>query len=134
VVRDAAGTGWIVAGLSSFITSYCGDPKSPSSYTRVSAFGSWIQSNTGMTTGGRDPRGIIGPKHPTAPGRFHIDGPRSLSLQAIDPAGAVLYSARGTYPAGDVALPAGKGQGAHWLRITGVGINETIALPGAGAR
>ena len=130
VVRDAAGTGWIVAGLSSFITSYCGDPNSPSSYSRVSALSSWIIQNTGMTVGGIDPRGIIREPFLTASGRFHLDHPQRLELQVIDPAGAVLYTSRGYISAGDHPIPAsGRAAGARYLRLLPVGRGEMSALP-----
>lgn len=130
VVRDAAGTGWIVAGLSSFITSYCGDPDSPSSYTRVSAFGSWIQQRTGLVTGGIDERAIIRTRYLTAPGRFHLDRARILDLQAVDAAGAVLFSSRRAWPAGDHAFPAaGAISGTRFLRLIADGRQETQLLP-----
>ena len=138
VVRDAAGTGWIVAGLSSFITSFCGDRNSPSSYTRVSVFGDWIRQQTGMVTGGIDPRGIIAPlKHAslfTAPGRFHLDHAQTLELQVVDPAGAVLFASRGAYAAGEHAFPAAsEAAGARILRLVGAGTQETQMLPWKGA-
>lgn len=132
VVRDAAGTGWIVAGLSSFITSYCGDPASPSSYTRVSAFNGWIQQQTGMATGGMDARATLQGGFFTAAGRFRLDRARVLELQAIDAAGAILHSSRGAWPAGEHAFPA-TGSGARFLLLIADGRRETGMIAGTEA-
>jgi secreted trypsin-like serine protease len=113
VVKDAAGTGWIVAGLSSFITSYCGDPKSPSSYTRVSSFASWIQQNTGMATGGIADTPRMRAAYFTRPGRIHLDRAQRLDIAFVNAAGAVVGSTQGYFEAGDhdIKTPDQKAQG-----------------------
>jgi secreted trypsin-like serine protease len=120
VVRDATGTGWIVAGLSSYITSYCGDPKSPSSYSRVSAFASWIQQNTGYfsvgTSDGQPGRQAFF----TAPGRFRIQSAQAAELAILNLNGAVVRSERGVFAAGEHAAPvAGLAPGPYILRLQG---------------
>ncbi|GEM_PF-5378951 len=123
VVRDASGTGWIVAGISSFIASYCGDPESPSSYTRVSSFASWIQQNTGMTTGGiaetprlREP--YFTQPYFTPSGKLHLDQGRRVAVEFVNPTGAVVGSISGYYGAGDHQIMAqGLSKGIYFPRL-----------------
>jgi hypothetical protein len=116
-VKDSTGTGWILAGVSSKIYSYCGDPVSASSYTRVSAFYDWLQSATeGVSTATADPRIRFLP----ASGVFNLAKPQTLDLSFATLDGKVLDAGRVFYSAGINPLPALSGAtGPYFIRIRG---------------
>ena len=120
VVKDKSGA-WILAGISSYITSYCGDPNSPAGYSRVSAFADWIKANTGDMAGISDGR-EIGPTPFFYAGAesFHLSEPLRLDMYILDLAGAFVLRAAGYYPAGEHRLPSGDlPAGAYLLRVDG---------------
>jgi hypothetical protein len=111
-VKDGNGD-WILAGISSFITSYCGDPDSESSYSRVSGFASWISQQTGGLTALGHP-GFAAESWISFPGSgFTLARPGVIDVSIFDAAGALLYRrqaahARGTHRFPSAGIPAGR--------------------------
>lgn len=119
VVGDGTG-GWILAGLSSYITSFCGDPGSPSTYTRVSGFTSWIQQTTGVVTDVRDGSPEKPNSYSAAPGRLKVGRDEFLEIVFADLSGSVLQSHGRYFRAGEHAFPVtGLAPGRYVLRIRG---------------
>lgn len=118
VVKDAQG-GFVLAGISSFVTSFCGDPDTPSGYARVSAIAYFIQEHVNpITTGLAEAR----PRLPAfaAPGRFRLDAEQALDLAWIDAAGAVVARESRRFPAGEHSLERpGLPAGVHAVRFRG---------------
>jgi secreted trypsin-like serine protease len=126
VVRDAAG-GLLLAGLGSYLSSYCGNPTQPSSYARVSAFTAWLLEN-----GVAQPSTPVGVPiaRPRSGGYSILDGLEAVAASLFDPQGREL---RGhASPAGNHALlPGGLPAGAYFLRRQGDGIDlrEKVRVP-----
>ena len=128
VVKDGAGVDWVLAGISSTISSFCGDPNSPSSYTRVSSFYSWVQGFTGITVAIRP---MPSPGNGTAlfsgNGRFTLRADRELEVTIANLNGAILARSRRFYPAGEYPMQALSGTavatGANILHVKGEGMD-----------
>lgn len=95
VVRDASGEGWLLAGISSFISDYCGHPDKESSYARVSAFTAWIEQYTGAPV--VDTRPPVLPPKPLAfrGGRLVLDPALGADLPLVDATGAAAGGGTG---------------------------------------
>ena len=119
VVRDAAGTGWIVAGVTSTGTVPCGDANVFTSYTRISAYADWIKSVLDGATALRPPDPFPGSgKLSLQGGRIHLTGPRNLEIlyRGVNGSTAGRYS--GYFAAGDhTVLPSGLPSGAYLLSV-----------------
>lgn len=107
VVKDALGVDWVLAGISSTISSYCGDPDSPSSYTRVSSFHTWVTGFTGtpvtlqpLRPEGSDAVAFAGN------GRFSLRASRNLEITVAGLDGSILVHTRRFYPAGEYPISA----------------------------
>lgn len=123
VVKDGTGA-WILAGISSTISSFCGDPNSPSSYTKVSAFHSWVTGYIGSVVGIR-PLQEAGAQALLFPGegRFTLQRPQVLDVTFSALNGAILSRSRKFYAAGNYPMPAKRLSGAHVLSIRGDGVD-----------
>jgi secreted trypsin-like serine protease len=120
-VKDSSGTGWILAGISSKIPTYCGDPIGPSQYTRVSSFFDWVQETTGGVTAVQPPQ-TTAPKIQWLPasGRFHLGSAQTLDLTFATLKGALVRKTRTYYSEGEHLLPTVDGATAPYiLRIHG---------------
>lgn len=118
VVKDATGA-WILAGISSTISSFCGDPNSPSSYTRVSSFYTWVMGHTGTVVS------LAPAAKPTDAGLlftggsgFKVSRAQVLDITVSSLTGALLERTRKPFSAGSHALPSVAGRGTV-LRIAG---------------
>lgn len=123
VVKDGTGA-WILAGVSSTISSYCGDPNSPSSYTKVSAFHSWVTGYIGMVTDIQPLREDGAQALLFAgDGRFTLRRSQVLDVTVSALNGAVLSRSRKFYAAGQYPMPAKQASGTHFLSIRGAGVD-----------
>lgn len=137
VVKDALGVDWVLAGISSTISSYCGDPNSPSSYTRVSSFYTWVTGFTGTPVTLQPPRADGNNAVAFArSGRFTLRSSRNLEITVAGLDGSILGRTSRFYPAGEYPIsavhPAAEGAagarsggsaGARVLRIRGEGLD-----------
>ena len=121
VVKDASGNGWILAGISSFITSFCGDPKSPSGYARVSAIAYFIsqyapQAQVGVESPRMDLTTLFFPR----PDRFRLAQGGNLDITWTTLGGTVLGGNHGYFAAGEHSLPVtGLASGRYVVQING---------------
>ena len=119
-VKDKSGA-WIVAGISSYITSFCGDPKAAAGYSRVSAFADWIKANTGISTETLDWRA----SGFSTPVEFHrntftLAKSGNLEILILDFRGVAVTRVREHYNAGQHAIPMeGLVRGEYVLDIIG---------------
>ena len=119
VVKDAAGTGWILAGISSYIQSFCGDPKSPSSYSRVSGIADFIaQYVPQIPVSLHASAAALSPLVFSQPGRFRLVAPQDLDITFATLAGVSAGHVSGFFQAGEHHLPLGALSSGHYvLRI-----------------
>ena len=119
VVKDKSGN-LLLAGISSYIQSFCGDPKNPSSYSRVSAIAYFIakyvpQSPVGIQAPGQDDA-LFFPR----PDRFRLARAQRVDLTYMNLAGVVLASDRGYFAAGEHVLSTGNmPAGRYLIRLRG---------------
>lgn len=134
VVKDASGTGWILAGLSSYITSFCGDPGSPSTYTRVSGFTSWIQQMTGVVSGLQEAHAAARNPFFSGPGRITVGHGGYLQVTVLDFAGSVLGTSGRYFEAGEHPVPlTGLAPGRYLLRVKAGNGPAVSGILGVGA-
>jgi secreted trypsin-like serine protease len=124
VVKDGSGN-WILAGASSYIQSFCGDPTAPSSYSRVSAFASWLLQN-GVTQPNTTPVA----DHRISPrldaGHFNLVQSQSVALTVLNLKGATVMNANRFYGPGKHALPtAGLPAGSYVVKLRGADLSVT---------
>ena len=121
VVKDAAGTGWILAGVVSSGSSVCGDAE-PDSYTRLSMFSDWIKTSTGGVTAVPNPAQNALP--PFWQGNaIWLEKPEVLDISVANVAGTLVRHTRRAYPAGEHALSlAGLPAGIYYANVKGKGI------------
>ena len=105
VVKDGKG-GYLLVGISSYITSFCGDPDEPSAYSRVSAIAYFIsqyapQDVVGLAELRPDSKALSfsGPDH------FRLASDLRLDLDWVRPSGVVAARSSGWFQAGEHALP-----------------------------
>lgn len=119
VVKDGKGE-FLLVGISSFITSFCGDPRSASGYARVSAIAYFIQEHVNQMPTGLARQGFGGNLTFPGPGRFalHADQPLDLTWIAAD--GSLAARKAEWFPAGEHALARpGLAMGAYLVRLRG---------------
>ena len=126
VVKDGSGN-WILAGASSYIESFCGDPNAASSYSRVSAFTDWLlQQGVQQLSVNLSEYRIV----PLREGFFTLDRAQNVEMVILNLNGVTVGRSEQFYGAGQHAVPTDLGgTGGHILRLSGESLNIWQRLP-----
>lgn len=128
VVKDGSGN-WILAGASSYISSFCGDPNSAASYARVSAFATWYAAN-GVPQPSTTPilDHVISPQ--LTSGYFQLAQAQNVALTVSKLNGATVMKSNRFYPAGKHAFPSTNlAAGGYILRMRGKNLDVSHRVP-----